>query len=131
MIVRTLDARTLGVDAVVALLERRASQIPAAVVTAVEEILAAVRARGDAALVDYTERFDRFPARGPHDLEISRLAFAEAAGTLDTPTRAALEYAAERIERYHAAAMPKSWRLTDEHGSSLGQEVRPLDRVGI
>src|SRR5205814_5181168 len=43
----------------------------------------------------------------------------------------ALAYAAERIERYHAAAAPKSWRMTDEHGSVLGQEVRPLDRVGI
>jgi len=45
--------------------------------------------------------------------------------------RAALEYAADRIERYHAAAMPKSWRITDEHGSVLGQEIRPLDRVGV
>src|SRR5256886_8125597 len=40
-------------------------------------------------------------------------------------------YAAERIERYHAVGAPKSWRLTDEHGSVLGQEVRPLDRAGI
>src|SRR5207244_2216663 len=45
--------------------------------------------------------------------------------------RAALAYAAERIERYHAVGAPKSWRLTDEHGSVLGQEVRPLDRAGI
>ena len=59
MIVRTLDARALGVDAVVATLDRPASQVPAAVSTAVDEILAAVRARGDAALLDYTERFDR------------------------------------------------------------------------
>src|SRR5438445_10470442 len=50
---------------------------------------------------------------------------------LEPAARAALDYAAERIERYHAAALPKSWRLTDEHGSSLGQEVRPLDRVGV
>src|SRR3989454_12392109 len=45
--------------------------------------------------------------------------------------RAALAYAAERIERYHAVGAPKSWRLTDEHGSILGQEVRPLDRAGV
>ncbi len=131
MIIRTLDARALGVDAVVATLDRPASQIPAAVSTAVDEILAAVRARGDAALLDYTERFDRYRARGPRDLEIPRAAFAAAAAALDPSTRAALDYAADRIERYHAAAMPKSWRMTDDHGSSLGQEVRPLDRVGI
>jgi histidinol dehydrogenase len=131
MIIRILDARALGVDAVVASLERPASQIPAAVSTAVDEILAAVRARGDVALLDYTERFDRFRASGPHDLAIPHGAFAAAAGALDAPTRAALDYAAERIERYHEAAMPKSWRMTDEHGSSLGQDVRPLDRVGI
>src|SRR5436309_1213387 len=50
---------------------------------------------------------------------------------LEPAARAALEYAAERIERYHAAAMPKSWRMTDEHGSVLGQEVRPVDGVGV
>ena len=131
MTVRTLDARALGVDAVVATLDRPASQIPAAVSTAVDEILAAVRARGDAALLDYTERFDRYRARAPRDLEIPRAAFADAAAALDPPTRAALDYAADRIERYHAATMPKSWRMTDDHGSSLGQEVRPLDRVGL
>ena len=131
MIVRTLDARALGVDAVVATLDRPASQIPAVVSTAVDEILAAVRARGDAALLEYTERFDRYRARAPRDLESPRAAFADAAAALDPSTRAALDYAADRIERYHAAAMPKSWRMTDDHGSSLGQEVRPLERVGI
>jgi histidinol dehydrogenase len=131
MIVRTLDTRVLGVDAVIASLERPPSQVPAAVATAVDEILAGVRARGDAALLDYTARFDGFRAGSAGQLAIPREAFAAAAAAIDAPTRAALDYAAERIERYHAAAMPKSWRMTDEHGSSLGQEVRPLDRVGI
>jgi histidinol dehydrogenase len=131
MIVRTLDTRALGVDAVIASLERPPSQVPAAVATAVDEILAGVRTRGDAALLEYTARFDGFVAAAAGGLAIPREAFAAAAASLDTATRAALDYAAERIERYHAAAMPKSWRMTDEHGSSLGQEVRPLDRVGI
>jgi histidinol dehydrogenase len=131
MIIRTLDAHALGLDAVVGALDRPASQIPTAVTTAVDEILTAVRARGDAALVEYTERFDRYRAAAPRALEIPRAAFVDAADRLDKATRAALDYAADRIERYHAAAMPKSWRITDEHGSSLGQEVRPLDRVGI
>jgi histidinol dehydrogenase len=131
MTVRTFDVRTLGVDAVIAALERPPSQVPAAVSAAVDDILAGVRGRGDAALLDYTARFDGFRAPAASDLAIPRAAFVSAAAALDVPTRAALEYAAERIERYHAAAMPKSWRMTDEHGSSLGQEIRPLDRVGI
>ena len=131
MIVRTLDTRALGMDAVIAALERPPSRVPAAVAAAVDEILAGVRARGDAALLDYTARFDGFRARAAAELAIPRAAFAAAAAAVDAPTRAAHDYAAERIERYHAAAMPKSWRMTDEHGSSLGQEVRPLDRVGI
>jgi histidinol dehydrogenase len=131
MIVRTFETRALGVDAVIASLERPPSRVPAGVAAAVDEILAGVRARGDAALLDYSARFDGFRVTAAHELAIPREAFAAAAAAVDAPTRAALDYAAERIERYHAAAMPKSWRMTDEHGSSLGQEVRPLDRVGI
>ena len=131
MIVRTLDTRALGVEAVVAALERSPSRVPASVAAAVDEILAGIRGRGDAALLDYTARFDGFQAGSARELAIPREAFAAAAASVDPSTRAALDYAAERIERYHAAALPKSWRMTDEHGSSLGQEVRPLDRVGI
>jgi histidinol dehydrogenase len=129
--IRTLDARTLGADAVVAALERTPEHVAPAVHAAVEEILAGVRARGDQALLDYTARFDRFAAASPVALAISRDAFAAAESAQPAETRAALAYAAERIERYHAAALSKSWRMTDEHGSVLGQEIRPLDRVGI
>ena len=131
MIVRTLDARSLGMDAVLTALERPPSGVPPAVAKAVDEILADVRARGDAALLDYTARFDGFTAARARDLAIPPVAFEAAAAALEPATRAALESAADRIERYHAAAVPKSWRMTDEHGSSLGQEIRPLDRVGI
>ena len=131
MTIRTLDIRALGIDAVVASLERSPAQIPPAVSSAVEEILAGVRRRGDEAVMDYTARFDGYRAASSRELAIPRSAFAAAAAALEASTRAALEYAGERIERYHAAALPKSWRMTDEHGSSLGQEVRPLERVGI
>jgi histidinol dehydrogenase len=100
-------------------------------VEAVDTILGAVRERGDAALVELTARFDRFVARHSGDLVIAPADIETAAQTLPPETRAALAVAAERIERYHAAALPKSWRIKDEHGSLLGQEVRPLDRVGI
>jgi len=129
--IRTLDARTLGLDAVVARLERPPSSVDRAIVAAVEDIVAAVRARGDEALLELTARFDRYGARAVHDLAIAPEEFAAAERALTPPVREALRYAAERIERYHAAAMPKSWRITDEHGSVLGQDVRPLDRVGV
>ena len=102
---RILDARTLGADAVVAALERSPEHVAPAIHAAVDEILAAVRARGDGALIDYTARFDRFAAASPAALAISPDDF-QAAERAQTPeTRAALAYAAERIERYHAAAL--------------------------
>jgi histidinol dehydrogenase len=130
-VMRTLDARVGGLDEVVRRLERPPSSIAPAVVAAVDDIVAAVRARGDEALLELTARFDRFAAPSPRDLAISPGELAAAEDALSAAARAALRYAAERIERYHASAMPKSWRITDEHGSVLGQEVRPLDRVGI
>jgi histidinol dehydrogenase len=129
--IRTLDVRTLGADAVVAALERSPEQVAPAVHAAVDEILAAVRARGDDAVVEYTARFDGFVAPTPAALAITPADLEAAEGAQAPETRAALAYAAERIERYHAAATAQSWRMTDEHGSVLGQDVRPLDRVGI
>src|SRR5438034_1130844 len=129
--IRVLDARQLGVDAVVAALARPPAAVPPEIHRAVDGILTDVRARGDAALLDLTARFDGFTAATPAELVITPDEFETAARQLAPDIRAALVYAAERIERYQAAAVPKSWRLTDEHGSVLGQEVRPLDRVGI
>jgi histidinol dehydrogenase len=131
MVIRTLDTRTLGIDAVVKALDRPPSQVPPDVSAAVDAIVADVRARGDAALLEHTAKLDRFAAASVSALAIASAEMDAALHALESAARAALEYAAERIERYHAAAMPKSWRLTDEHGSSLGQEVRPLDRVGV
>src|SRR5690349_10032787 len=129
--IRTLDARTLGVDAVVRALDRAPSQVPLDVSAAVDAILADVRARGDAALIEHTAKLDGFAATSALALAIAPAEMDAALRALDPASRTALDYATERIERYHAAAMPKSWRMTDEHGSILGQEVRPLDRVGV
>jgi histidinol dehydrogenase len=127
----TLDARALGVDAVVRRLARPPATVAAEVQAAVAAIVADVRARGDAAVLEATARFDRFSAPSVAALALPPDALGAAEAGLDPRVRAALAYAAERIERYHAAALPKSWRITDEHGSLLGQEVRPLDRVGV
>ena len=131
MTIRTLDARALGLDAVVRALERPVAAVAPEVHHTVDAILADVRQRGDQALVELTARYDRFAADSAAALRIRPEEFEAAERALSPGTRAALGYAAERIERFHAAALPKSWRITDEHGSVLGQEIRPLDRVGI
>ena len=129
--IRRLDAGTLGLAAVAQALARAPEDVAPEVRTAVEAILAGVRDGGDRALLGYTERFDGFVAPSGDALAIRPAELEAAEAALPAATRAALAYAAERIERYHAAAMPKSWRMTDEHGSVLGQEIRPLERVGI
>ncbi len=128
--IRTLDARA-GVDAVVAALERSPETVAPEIHRTVDTILAAVRARGDLALCEHTARLDGWTPARPADLALASADFENGERAVAADVRAALGYAAERIERYHAAAMPKSWRMTDEHGSILGQEVRPLDRVGV
>ena len=128
---RILDARALGIDAVVRAVDRPPSAVPSDVTRSVEAIVTDVRVRGDAALLEYTARFDRFTPASAAGLAIGPIEMEAAERQIDPAVRAALTYAAERIERYHAAALPKSWRLTDEHGSVLGQDIRPLDRVGI
>jgi histidinol dehydrogenase len=130
-VIRTLDARTLGLDAVVSALERPPERVAAGIHASVERIVGAVRERGDDALCELTRQYDRFDAGSAAALAISVDEFAAAERALAPDLRAALGYAAERIARYHAAAMPKSWRVTDAHGSVLGQDVRPLDRVGL
>jgi len=129
--IRSLDARVLGADAVVAAVERRPADVDPAIRAAVDTIVAGVRARGDAALLEFTARWDGFSASSACALAVTPREFDEALDAVPPDVRAALTYAAERIERYHAAALPKSWRITDEHGSVMGQEIRPLDRVGV
>jgi len=129
--IRTLDARELGADEVVRRLARPPAAVDPSIQRAVDEILADVRARGDAAVLEYTERFDGHAAPSASALAIAPAEWDAADRALASDVKAALAYAAERIERYHAAALPKSWRITDEHGSVLGQEIRPLDRVGV
>jgi histidinol dehydrogenase len=127
--IRRLDARRAGVEAVARELGRAPDTVEPEVVRQVDEILAAVRERGDPALLEYAARFDGY--RG--DAAGLRVTDAEwrAERLVDEETRAALAYAAARIERFHKEATPRSWRIGDEHGSVLGQEVRPLARVGL
>jgi histidinol dehydrogenase len=128
---RVLDARILGIEGVARAVDRPSSGVSAEIARSVESIVADVRTRGDVALLDHTGRFDGFRPATAAGLAITPAELDAAERDVDSAVRGALAYAAERIERYHAAALPKSWRITDEHGSVMGQEVRPLDRVGI
>src|SRR4029453_410846 len=92
------------------------------VIGAVERIIADVRGRGDAALLEYTARFDGFRPPAAAGLTIPRGDFDAAEKTLEPAVVTALAYAAERIERYHAAALPKSWRPTTGTRSAAGLE---------
>jgi histidinol dehydrogenase len=100
----------------------------------VDEILADVRLRGDAAVLAYTSRFDALVAAGMNQLELTQRELKAAFDALPTAQREALQAAAVRVRTYHEAqkkACVESWSYRDEHGSLLGQKVTPLDRVGI
>jgi len=97
----------------------------------VEAIIADVKARGDAAILEYTRRFDRIEVDSPEALEISATEFRRALERLPAERRDALSAAAERVRSYHEKQAAHSWRYTDNDGTELGQQVTALDRVGV
>ncbi|MES1983292.1 MAG: histidinol dehydrogenase [Pseudomonadota bacterium] len=97
----------------------------------VAAILADVRVRGDAALLEYTRRFDRLDAAAVTALELPQQALQAAFEGLPVKQRAALQQAAERITAYHQKQIQPSWNYTDQDGTMLGQQITPLDRVGL
>lgn len=106
----------------------------AAIEQRVADILADVRTRGDAAVLDYTNRFDGLSVTGMAELELTQAELRAAFDGLPAVQREALQAAAARVRRYHEAqkrASGESWSYRDEDGTLLGQKVTPLDRVGI
>jgi len=128
---RRLDASAASfardLDALIAF---EAAQDPA-VDAAVARIVADVRARGDEALLDYTQQFDRLAANSVAELEIRSSALRAAFDALPEAQRAALETAAARIRAFHERQKASSWTYRDETGCELGQKVTALDRVGL
>lgn len=131
-----LEIRRLSSDApgfereLEALLAFEAAQ-DASVDVAVAGILDAVRDRGDAALIEFTARFDRWTPGTAAALEVGASQARHALDALGREERAALEFAAERIRAYHARQRQESWRFEEEDGTILGQQVMPLDRAGL
>jgi len=128
---RRLSTREAGFEAAFASLIAFEAALDEGVERATAEILEAVRARGDAALIDLTRRFDQWTPRSAADLEVPREAGREALASLDSREREALEFAAARIRAYHQRQVQDSWRIEDAEGAVLGQQVTPIDRVGL
>ncbi|MEJ5210474.1 MAG: histidinol dehydrogenase [Burkholderiales bacterium] len=97
----------------------------------VARILDDVKQRGDAAVLDYTRRFDRLDAPSVQALELPKARLTEALAALDPDVHEALVLAADRVRAYHERQVLQSWSYTDPDGTVLGQQVTPLDRVGL
>jgi histidinol dehydrogenase len=129
--IRRLSSSVPGFDVELARLTALEAAQDDAVDAVVAAILADVRSRGDAAVLDYTRRFDRLDAPSVASLEIDRGALEAERGKLPGEQRAALETAAERVRRYHERQRGESWSYRDADGTLLGQKVTPIDRAGL
>lgn len=97
----------------------------------VNEILHAIRQRGDAALLEYTNRFDGWKAATANDLEVPLVRLEQAWNNLPEAQQTALKHAADRVRIYHEKQKGESWSYQEADGTLLGQKVTPLDRVGL
>ncbi len=131
MNIRRLSSRAAGFDDELRKLlafEETADEKLEATVAA---ILADVKRRGDEALLEYTRRFDRLDVKGAAALELPQSALRAALDGLPAAQRTALEQAAQRVTAYHQKQLQSSWSYTEADGTLLGQQVTPLDRVGL
>ena len=136
-----LEARPLYLSTVSATFEadfqarlHLSAQADAAIEQRVAEILADVKRRGDAAVLDYTRRFDALGVASVDELSLTPAELQRAFDAIPNAQRQALQAAAQRVRSYHEAqkqATGQSWQYRDADGTLLGQKVTPLDRVGI
>jgi histidinol dehydrogenase len=129
-----LNTADAGFEAAFAARLHWSADTDAAIEQRVADILADVQKRGDAAVLDYTQRFDGLQATDVKALEITQAELKAALDSLPAAQREALQAAASRVRQYHEAqkkASGESWSYRDEDGTLLGQKVTPLDRVGI
>jgi histidinol dehydrogenase len=129
-----LNTADAGFEAAFAARLHWSADTDAAIEQRVADILADVQKRGDAAVLEYTQRFDGLQAADMKALEITQGQLQAALDSLPAVQREALQAAAARVRQYHEAqkkASGESWSYRDEDGTLLGQKVTPLDRVGI
>ncbi len=102
-----------------------------AVYNRVREIIADIRSRGDKALIDYTNRFDRMSLQSMDQAILDKDDLHRALESIDPDQQEALKKAADRIEAYAERQSLQSWQYTENDGTVLGQQISPLDRVGL
>ena len=101
------------------------------VLSVVNDIIKNVRQRGDAAVIEYTNRFDRMQAQSIAELELSPARWQQSLQRITPEQRAALEQAAHRIRTYAQRQSLQSWSYREADGTLLGQQITPMDRVGL
>jgi histidinol dehydrogenase len=131
MYIRQLSSRAPGFDAELSKLLAFEETADEKLEATVAGILADVRKRGDEAVLEYTRKFDRLPLANAAAMELSRDELYAAFYSLPAEHRSALEQAAQRVTEYHKKQVLASWNYTDADGTLLGQQVTPLDRVGL
>ncbi|UDG82258.1 Histidinol dehydrogenase [Candidatus Vallotia cooleyia] len=133
--IRKLDSSSSGFQLALADVLALQENEDEAIKHSVSQILADVKWRGDAAVLEYTKRFDRLDVSSVTSLEVSSTRLQVALDSLEPKRRAALEAAASRVRGYHEKQKIEcgscSWQYTEADGTVLGQKVTPLDRVGI
>jgi len=132
--IRQLATTSADFEAEFARVLHWSAETDAAIEQRVADILADVEMRGDAAVLEYTQRFDGLAAKSMAELEITQDELKAALAQITPAQRSALEAAAARVRDYHQRqleACGRSWSYRDADGTLLGQKVTPLDRVGI
>lgn len=129
--IRRLRSNQPDFDAQLRALLALESAQDASIESTVAEILDDVKTRGDAALLDYTRRFDRLESASVAALEVPAAELRTALDRIPAKTRAALEAATARVRTYHEKQLTGSWSYRDANGTELGQRITALDRVGI
>ena len=97
----------------------------------VRDIIKNIRTRGDEALIEYTNKFDRVNVSAMNELTFTQKQLDDALNNIPADQRQALEVAAERVRSYHKHQIMESWSYTEADGTLLGQQITPLDRVGL
>ena len=131
MKLRRLSTRSAGFGTQLAALTRYEAAQNADVQRVVRSIIADVRRRGDAAVLAYVRRFDRVTAASVAKLEVGKKDLQAALRSIPKPQAAALREAARRIRRFHERQLSRSWSFREADGTILGQQLNPLERVGL
>lgn len=131
MTIRRLDTTHSDFDKDLSQLLAWDSVSDAGVAQVVADIIQAIRSQGDAALINYTNRFDRRQVADIDELIVVKTELDKALNSIPSEQKNALQIAAERVKRYHEKQKQDSWQYTEDDGTVLGQKITAMDRVGL